>query len=141
MARGPLKDAVTHYDAATDAISAGGNLDAADASALDAERSGLLARLLVDDVVAPAASANAVAGATQKALQALWRERIKKKSASKGGALVVIAETNAEGRVVSVEVKTDSVGDDEISAATVAQLSRATVKGGARRYTMEFTLR
>lgn len=140
-ANGPLSKAVVHYDAAAAAVAAGASLDAADAAALQAERQGLLDRLLVKDVLAPASTANAVAGATQKALQVLWRERIKKKAANKGGALVVVAETDADGRVISVDVKTDTVGDDDIAAATVAQLSRATVKGGARRYTMEFTLR
>jgi len=140
MARGPLSAAVVHYDAADRAVVAN-PVDQPVMDALQAERRALLTRLMVDDAKAPSGTAAAVAAATQKQLQALWRDRIAKRTTTKGGDLVVVVETGADGRVASATVGTDTVGDDEIAAAAVAWLSRATIKGGARRYTLEFALR
>lgn len=140
MARGPLSAAVVHYDAAERAIAAN-PADQALLAPLVTERRTLLDRLMVDDTKPPTGTAAAVAAATQKHLQTLWRDRIKKHTTTKGGDLVVVVETGADGHVTSASVGTDTVGDDEIAAAAVAWLSRATIKGGARRYTLEFALR
>ncbi len=138
LAKGDVAGAVRHYDAAARGLS---TLDAATQAAVTSEQQALLTRLLVDPAKAPKGGANVVASAVQKQLQSLWRERVKKKAVTKGGDLVVVAETDATGRVVAVDLKSDGVGDPDLAGAAVAWLSRATVLGGARRYTLEFAVR
>ncbi len=137
---GPLVDAVTGYDAAVAALDRGAVVDAEVATAIRAEQAGLLVRLQVNDAKRPNGTVNAVANATQRALQTLWRDRIAKKNTTKGGTLTIVVESAADGRVLSTQLRTDTVGDQEIAAAAVAWLSRATISGGARRHTLEFIL-
>lgn len=138
LAKGDVAGAVRHYDAAARGLS---TLDATAQAAVTSEQQALLTRLLVDPSKAPKGGASVVASAIQRQLQALWRERVKKNALTKGSDLIVVAETDATGRVVDVDIKTDGVGDPELAGAVVAWLSRATVQGGARRYTMEFAVR
>jgi hypothetical protein len=136
---GPLVDGVVHYDAAVAALDRGAVVEPATATTIRAEQAGLLVRLQVNDARRPAGNVNAVANATQRALQTLWRDRIAKK-ATKGGTLTIVVESAADGHVVSTQLRTDTVGDQEIAAAAVAWLSRATISGGARRHTLDFIL-
>jgi hypothetical protein len=140
VASGPLVDAVTSYDAAVASLDRGAVVDAAVASAIRAEQAGLLARLQVNDAKRPTGTVNAVANATQRALQTLWRDRIAKKSTTRGGTLTVVVESAADGHVLSTQLRADTLGDPEIAAAAVAWLSRATISGGARRHTLDFIL-
>ncbi len=140
VARGATGDAVAGYDAAVAALDGGASFDLAGATAIRAEQRGLLERLGVDDAKRPGGNVNAVANKVQRALQNLWRDRIKKKGVTKGGVIVVVVETNTDGSVASAVVKADAVGDVEVAAAAVAWLHRATIAGGARRHTLEFTL-
>ena len=140
VARGVIVDAVVGYDAAVKALDAGAAYDVAGATTIRAEQRGLLERLGVDDSKRPKGSATAVANHVQRALQNLWRTRIKTKGVTKGGVLVVVVETNADGSVASSVVKADAVGDAEVAAAALAWLNRANISGGARRHTLEFTL-
>ncbi len=138
--RGPLASAVIHYGIADRAMAATPG-DPALMASLRVERQSLLARLLVDESKLPSGTAAAVAAATQKNLQVLWRERIKTQEANKGGDLAIVVETDSDGHVATTVITADSVGDQMVSAAAVAWLSRATIKGGARRYTLDFALR
>jgi hypothetical protein len=138
LAKGNVAAAVRHYDAASRNLS---SLGSDQQAAVTAELQALFDRLLVDPAKAPKGGANVVASATQRQLQVLWRDRVKKKAVSKGGDLVVVAETDASGRVVDVDITRDDVGDPDLAGAAVAWLSRATIQGGARRYTMEFAVR
>ena len=140
VARGVIVDAVAGYDAAVKALDAGAAYDVAGATAIRAEQRGLLNRLGVDDSKRPSGSATAVANQVQRLLEKLWRNRIKTKGVTKGGVIVVVVESNADGSVASSVVKADAVGDADVAAAAIALLSRATINGGARRHTLEFTL-
>lgn len=137
-----LEDAVVHYDLANVELAAGriADLDEATVAAVRAERQGLLSRLMVDDGAAPAGSASTVANLTQKGLQKLWKDRLKKKVVKAGGVLTVVVETNASGAVIDVVVKSDVVTDPMIRAAAVAWMRRASITGGAKRYTLELLL-
>ncbi len=138
LAKNDVANAVRHYDAAARGL---GTLDAAQQSAVNGELQALLARLLVDPAKAPRGGANVVASRIQKQLQTLWAERVKKNAVTRGGDIVVVAETDATGRVIDVDMKNDGVGDPDMAGAAVAWLSRATIEGGARRYTLEFAVR
>ena len=139
---GRLEQAVVHYDLAHGELSAGrvAGLDAGTVAAVRAERQGLLAQLMVDDTKTPKGSASAVANLTQQGLQKLWKDRLKKKVVSSGGTLTVVVETDATGAVVDVLVKEGEIKDAALRAATVAWLRRATINGGARRYTLDLSL-
>ena len=141
VGRGQMVEAVQGYDAAVVSLGdTNAGVDAATATAIRAEQRGLLERLGVNESKRPNGSVTAVANQVQRALQNLWRDRIKKKGATKGGVLTVVVETAADGSVATTAVKSDAVGDAEVAAAAVAWLSRATINGGARRHTLEFTL-
>ncbi|MDP2343736.1 MAG: hypothetical protein Q8O67_22450 [Deltaproteobacteria bacterium] len=137
-----LEDAVVHFDLAQVELSAGrtAGLDAGTVAAVRAERQGLLAQLMVDEATTPKGSASSVANMTQRGLQKLWKERLKKKVVSTGGTLTVVVETDASGAVVDVLVKDGEVKDPALRAATVAWLRRANISGGARRYTLDLSL-
>lgn len=137
-----LEDAVVHYDLAFTELAAGrtGGLDDATVTAVKAERSGLLSKLMVDETRTPKGTASAVANVTQQGLQKLWKDRLKKKVVSAGGELSVVIETDASGAVVDVAIKDGVVKDAAIRAAAVAWLRRATITGGARRYTLDLLL-
>jgi tetratricopeptide (TPR) repeat protein len=138
LAKGDVAGAVRHYDAANRSLA---SLDAAAQTAVTTGLQALLTRLLVDPAKAPKGGANVVASAIQRQLQTLWTDRVKRKAVTKGGDLVVVAETDATGRVVAVDIKSDGVNDPDLAGAAVAWLSRAAITGGARRYTLEFAVR
>lgn len=136
-----LEDAVVHYDQAFVELAAGrtGGLDDATVAAVRAERAGLLSRLMVDGST-PKGTATAVAKLTQQGLQKLWKDRLKKKVVSSGGELSVVIETDASGAVVDVLIKDGGVKDPAVRAAAIAWLRRASITGGARRYTLDLLL-
>jgi hypothetical protein len=135
-----LVEAVVHYDATATEISAGrtAGLDAATIAALTKERGELLAQLKIDEKATRKGSAAAVANAVQRSLTSLWKTRVAAGS-TKTGTLTLIAETDSTGRVVDVAVKADNLGEPLVTAAAVASLRRATISGGAKRYTLDFT--
>ena len=139
---GRLEEAVVQYDLAQVEIAAGrtAGLDEGTVNAVNAERQGLLAQLMVDDGAAPDGTASAVANATQRGLQKLWQELLKNKVGSTGGILTVVIETDVNGAVIEVVVKAGEVNDPAVRAATVAWLRRAHITGGARRYTLDLSL-
>ncbi len=138
LAKNDVAVAVRHFESATRGQA---SLSPDQQAALKSDHGALLKRLLVEPDKTTTGSASTVASATQQRLQTLWRDRIAKRAVSKGGDLIVVAETDATGRIVEVEIKSDGVGDPELAGAAVAWLSRSVVQGGARRYTMEFALR
>ena len=138
LAKNDIAAAVRHFDGAMRGVT---SLDPGQQAALRSDQGALFERLLVEPDKAPKGSASAVASATQQRLQTFWRERVGKKAVTKGGELVVVAETDANGRIVLVDITTDGVGDPELAGAAVAWLSHSVVQGGARRYTMEFAVR
>ena len=89
-------------------------------TAVRAERQGLLSRLMVDDNVTPKGNATAVANVTQRGLQKLWKDRLKKKVVSAGGELSVVVETDAG--VVGIGEGSQNDQDAAV-AANVRQLA------------------
>jgi tetratricopeptide (TPR) repeat protein len=137
---GQLVEAVTRFDAAARAIAGGrtGGLLAPDLEAARKEHAALLAELKVPEK-APKGNASAVVSAVQKTVQGLFVERLKKKKGMKG-TLDVGVTVSAAGVVEDVEIVKDTLGDAAVTASVVANLRRATITGGAKRYsfTMDF---
>lgn len=139
-ASGALVEAVVRYDMAARAIAAGRTTGAApaDLEAAKKEHTELLTGLFV--AAAPAkGKAESVVRQVQGAVQKLFLERLKKKKGL-AGTLDVAVVVSAAGSVDSVEITSDSLGDAEVAASVVANLRRANITGGAKRYsfTMEF---
>lgn len=141
-ANGRLVDAVLRYDAAARAIAGGRTaaVAAADLEAAGKEHAALLAELKV--ATRPAVgSANSVISSVQRTVQALFVERLKKLPAAKKGTLrgsiEVGVTVSAAGAVDDVEIVKDTLGDPAVTASLVANLRRATVTGGAKRYAFQ----
>jgi tetratricopeptide (TPR) repeat protein len=147
LARAAMKseayaDAALHYEAVAREVAAGrtGDLDGALLQAFGSERLALFAMLGVSDEARAEGGPTTIAQNTQRTLTKLWRKRVENKQVSGGGVITVTVETDATGRVVDVIIKSDPLGDKVIQAATVAALRRTTIRGGAKRYTLDFTL-
>ncbi len=147
LARAAMKDeafadAAQHYEAVATEAAAGrtAGLDKATLSALAAERVALLDRLGVSDEARAAGGPATIAQNTQRTLTKVWRKRVEEKALTTGGVMTVVVETNASGRVVDVVIKSDPLNDKLLEASAIAALRRTTIWGGAKRYTLDFTL-
>ncbi len=140
-AAGDLVDAVVRYDAAARALGAGrvAGVEAADLEAAKKEHAGLLGDLRVSATGAKG-KPDTVVRQVQGAVQQLFLERLKKKKGL-AGALDVAVVVSAAGTVDSVEIVSDSVGDAAVAASVVANLRRATISGGAKRYSFTMELK
>jgi hypothetical protein len=147
LARAAMKaedytEAAIHFESVAREAAAGrtGNVDAATLQALNSERAALLAMLGIDESARSEGSPNTIAQNTQRALTALWQKRIEAKQVSGGGVMTVVVDTDKAGRVIDVVIKNDPLKDKMLEAAAIAALRRATIRGGAKRYTLDFTL-
>lgn len=137
-----LVEAVLRYDAAARAIAAGrtGSVPAPDLEAAGSEHAALLAELQVPKKAA-SGSANRVIASVQHTVQGLFVHRLKKLPAAKKGTLrgsiEVGVTVSASGSVDEVEIVKDTLGDEAVTASLVANLRRATVTGGAKRYSFQ----
>ncbi|OGQ22053.1 MAG: hypothetical protein A2138_19900 [Deltaproteobacteria bacterium RBG_16_71_12] len=140
-ARGNLVDAVVRYDAAARAIAAGrvAGVEAADLEAAKKEHAALLTELHVATVAAKG-KPETVVRQVQGAVQQLFLERLKKKKGL-AGSLDVAVVVSAAGTVDTVEIVSDSVGDAAVAASVVANLRRAVITGGAKRYSFTMELK
>lgn len=138
---GDLVDAVVRYDAAARAIGAGRvtGVEAADLEVAKKEHAALLGELHVSAAAAKG-KPDTVVRQVQGAVQQLFLERLKKKRGL-AGALDVAVVVSASGAVDSVEIVSDSVGDAAVAASVVANLRRATITGGAKRYSFTMELK
>jgi tetratricopeptide (TPR) repeat protein len=142
MKDGNFADASQHYEVVATEAAAGrtAGLDQPTLSALADERVALLTRLGVDDSARAAGGPATIAQNTQRTLTKLWRKRVEENALTGGGVMTVVVETNATGRVVDVVIKNDPLNDKLLEAAAIAALRRTTIWGGAKRYTLDFTL-
>jgi hypothetical protein len=147
LARAALKaesfaEAAQHYEAVATEAAAGrtAGLGQPALAALAAERAALLEQLGVSDDARSAGSATTIAQNTQRTLTKVWRKRVEQKVLTRGGVMTVTVETNETGRVVDVVIKSDPLNDKLLQAAAIAALRRTTIWGGAKRYTLDFTL-
>lgn len=135
-----LVDAVVRYEAAGRAIAAGRTAPMApgDVDAVAKEHAQLLKELKVADKAAKG-SANGVIGTVKRTVQDVFVERLKKKKTLRG-MIEVAVTVSATGSVDDVEIVKDTLADASVAASVVANLRRATITGGAKRYsfTMEF---
>lgn len=140
-AAGALVEAVVRFDAAGRAIAAGRTTgaDAADLEAAKKEHAALLAELFVAGAPAKG-KAETVVRQVQGAVQKLFLERLKKKKGL-AGTLDVAVTVSAAGTVDSVEIVSDSLGDAAVAASVVANLQRANISGGAKRYSFTMELK
>jgi hypothetical protein len=102
------------------------------------EHAQLLKELKVADKGAKG-SANAVIGSVKRTVQDVFVERLKKKKTLRG-MIEVAVTVSATGTVEDVEIVKDTLADPSVAASVVANLRRANISGGAKRYsfTMEF---
>jgi|GEM_PF-1032581 len=147
LARAAMKteayaEAALHYEVVAREVAAGRTADLGGAllQAFGNERLALFAMLGVSDEARAEGGPNTIAQNTQRTLTKLWRKRVENKQVGGGGVLTVSVETDATGRVIDVIIKSDPLGDKVIQAATIAALRRTTIRGGAKRYTLDFTL-
>jgi hypothetical protein len=147
LARGAVQDeslaeAALHYEVVSREAAAGrtAGVDAATLQTLAAERLALLAQLGIDDTARAAGGPATIAQNTQRTLTKLWRKRLEAGAVKSGGVMTVVVETASDGHVVEVVIKADPFNDKILSAAAVAALRRTTISGGAKRYTLDFTL-
>lgn len=140
-ASGALVDAVVRYDAAARAIAAGRTTgtEPADLEAAKKEHAALLSELHVAATPAKG-KAESVVRQVQGSVQNLFLERLKKKKGL-AGALDVAVVVSASGTVDSVEIVSDSLGDAAVAASVVANLRRANITGGAKRYSFTMELK
>lgn len=137
-----LVDAVLRYDAAGRAIASGRTspLAVADVEAVTKEHKKLLTELKV--AAKPAkGSATSVIASVKNTVQALFVERLKQSAKSKTAkrqGMIEVAVTVADtGTVDEVEIVKDTLGDPVVTAGVVANLRRAQITGGAKRYSFQ----
>lgn len=141
LARRALKreqflDALVHFDLGMPQAqqeNASGGSDAA--QALVTERDQLLSRLGVKGSPA-SGSIERVITRVQRSVRPVFEEQAKAKRGLKG-TLQIVVVTDAEGQVTSVDVTGDELHASMVAAAVVAELKRAVVRGGAKRYALE----
>ncbi len=136
-AKGDLVNAVIRYDKAAAAIAAGrtGSLPADALEKAKADHDQLLKDLNVADRPAKG-SAGGVVSAVKRTVQGLYVSRLKKKKGMKGSIEVAVVVSEA-GTVDDVEITKDTLGDPPVTASVVANLRRATITGGAKRYSFQ----
>lgn len=135
-----LVDAVLRYDAAGRAIAAGRTapMAAPEVEAVAKEHQQLLTQLKVADKAAKG-SASGVISSVKRTVQEVFVERLKKKKNLRG-MIEVAVTVSQSGSVDDVEIVKDTLADPNVVASVVANLRRAQISGGAKRYsfTMEF---
>jgi len=110
-------------------------LSAADLEAFKAVDAQLLNELKVADKPAKG-NANGVVYAVQHTVQGLFVDRLRKKKGMKGSIEVAVVVSEA-GTVDDVEITKDTLGDPPVTASVVANLRRASITGGAKRYSFQ----
>lgn len=134
-----LVDAVLRYDAAGRAIAGGRTnpLATADVDAVVKEHKKLLTELKVADRPAKGSAASVIAS-VKNTVQALFVERLKRSKSKKLQGMIEVAVTvSAAGTVDEVEIVKDTLGDAAVTASVVANLRRAQISGGAKRYSFQ----
>jgi tetratricopeptide (TPR) repeat protein len=147
LARAAMKaeefsEASLHYEAVARSVAAGhtAGLDAALLTALTAERRALLDMLGVSHSTRAEGTPATVVQNTQRVLKKLWQKRVTQSTTAVSGVITVTIETDASGNVINVIIKNDTLNDKLLTAAAIASLRRSTIRGGAKRYTLDFTL-
>jgi tetratricopeptide (TPR) repeat protein len=130
-----LVDALNHYDAATRALEGAGDDVSAEKVAANAELGTLLRELKIPDKGA-SGNVTRVVGVVQGRVRPLF-EAAKKKQKGLKGMIEVVVVTEKDGSVKDVEISKDSLSDPKVAAALVGNLRRATIVGGAKRYSFE----
>ncbi|HEY4223930.1 MAG TPA: hypothetical protein VGO62_21390 [Myxococcota bacterium] len=138
---GDLVQAVQRYDVADRAVVAGrtGSLAPADLEQFKKDDAALLTSLHVLSTP-PKGSASTVVNAVQHAVQGLFAERLKVLAQQKKptqGSIEVSVSVSASGSVDEVEISKDTLADPPVTASVVANLRRALITGGAKRYSFQ----
>ncbi len=126
-------EALAHLEAAVAALGEPGDVE--QKKAADAELSALLDKLLVRKKGAKG-SVNRVVALVQGDVKKLFEQRKKEKKGLHGLVEVTVI-TDEEGTVQAVSIAKDTLGDPMVAAALVGNLRRATIVGGAKRYSFE----
>jgi tetratricopeptide (TPR) repeat protein len=85
---------------------------------------------------APQGAVNRVVDRVQRDVRKVFEARLKEKKGM-GGVVEVTVVTDKEGAVQDVVIAKDSLEDPQVAASLIGNLRRATISGGAKRYSFE----
>ena len=142
-AKDQLIDAAARYDAVARAFAAGrtSGLQPGEVEAVTKEHKQLMVQLKVAERPAKGTAASVIAS-VKNTVQALFVERLKLAKQPATGAkiqgMIEVSVTVSEGGAVDdVAIIKDTLGDPVMAAGVVANLRRAKITGGAKRYSFQ----